>query len=244
MKLKSVLDNLDGVDEALKAAYTEKDGKFCLNVEGLQEHPDAKALKTALDRVRDEKKALQTQFDGLNGRVGDLPDDFDLAEYNRLKDAAPGDVDKRLADQRTQIEAQNQKVVSKLTGERDATKAKLDKVIVDATLNAAIADLNLAPFAVKPVRSMFKDDIKVAYEGEEAIVTINNMPVGEHLKTWAASDEGKPFVAAPGNGGGGAGGGGGGSQDFTKKSETELFQLSCAGNQQAEAELKRRSGVK
>jgi hypothetical protein len=33
--LKFQLDTLEGVDEAVRALYTEKDGKFVLGIEGL-----------------------------------------------------------------------------------------------------------------------------------------------------------------------------------------------------------------
>ncbi|GAB4019243.1 hypothetical protein [Spirosoma koreense] len=48
MKLISVLDTLDGLDEALKGYYTEKDGKFYLGAEGVDDLPEVKGLKTSL----------------------------------------------------------------------------------------------------------------------------------------------------------------------------------------------------
>ncbi|TGE04635.1 hypothetical protein [Hymenobacter fodinae] len=209
MKLKSVIDTLDGVDEALKAAYTEKDGKFYLNVEGIDSHPEVVGLKKSLTTVRDEKKAADARAAAAEDRLAGLPDDFTVEEYNRLKDGGSGNVDQRLADQRARLEDAHKKSLDKVTGERDGLKAKLDRQYSDAALNAAIADAGIAaPFA-PAVRAMLKEKVKVDYEGDEAIVTIENMPVTDHLKAWAGTEMGKHYVAAPGNGGGGSGGPGG-----------------------------------
>ena len=52
MALKAIIDSLDSVEEQFHALYEEKDGKFVLNVDGIEAHPGAAALKAALDRVR------------------------------------------------------------------------------------------------------------------------------------------------------------------------------------------------
>ena len=43
--LKLTVDSLDGIDETIKGLYVEKDGKFVLPVEGIE---DTTGLKTAL----------------------------------------------------------------------------------------------------------------------------------------------------------------------------------------------------
>jgi hypothetical protein len=42
--LKFQLDTLEGVDEAVRALYTEKDGKFVLGIEGLSQQEDVSGL--------------------------------------------------------------------------------------------------------------------------------------------------------------------------------------------------------
>lgn len=53
MPLQLELDSLDGVDESVKTLYTEKDGKFRLEVDGL---PDVDGLKKKVDELLSEKK--------------------------------------------------------------------------------------------------------------------------------------------------------------------------------------------
>ena len=55
MSLKSVLTSLDGLSDDLKKEYTEKDGKFYLDLEGLDEHHAVGALK----RAKDHEKSLR-----------------------------------------------------------------------------------------------------------------------------------------------------------------------------------------
>jgi len=55
--LKFQLDTLDGVDESVRALYTEKDGKFVLGIEGLPPQEDVSGLKSKVEELLAEKKA-------------------------------------------------------------------------------------------------------------------------------------------------------------------------------------------
>lgn len=57
--LKFQLDTLEGVDEAVRALYTEKDGKFVLGIEGLPQQEDVSGLKAKVDELLGEKKAAE-----------------------------------------------------------------------------------------------------------------------------------------------------------------------------------------
>ncbi|PIB57246.1 hypothetical protein [Pseudomonas sp. 2995-1] len=57
--LKFQLDTLEGVDEAVRALYTEKDGKFVLGIEGLPQQEDVTGLKAKVDELLGEKKAAE-----------------------------------------------------------------------------------------------------------------------------------------------------------------------------------------
>src|SRR5690606_29103586 len=60
MALKSILESLDGLPEDIKKEYTEKDGKFYLDLEGLDDHPAVGALK----RAKDHEKTLRQTAEG------------------------------------------------------------------------------------------------------------------------------------------------------------------------------------
>ncbi|MBC3375791.1 hypothetical protein HU762_17715 [Pseudomonas sp. SWRI92] len=57
MGLKYQLDTLEGVDDTVRALYTEKDGKFVLGIEGLPQPEDVSGLKSKVQELLDEKKA-------------------------------------------------------------------------------------------------------------------------------------------------------------------------------------------
>lgn len=93
MALKSILESLDGLPEDIKKEYTEKDGKFYLDIEGLDLHPGVGALKRAKDHekslrqtaegkvteLEDQLTAKDTEIEGL--RTGAVPKD----DVNALK---------------------------------------------------------------------------------------------------------------------------------------------------------------
>ena len=204
MKLKSVLDTLDGLDEAIAALYTQKGDSYVLNIDQIDAHPDVTGLKSSLAAVRAEKKNLEAKVSELTDKFGSLPDDFSVDEYNRLKDGGGGNIDQRLADQRARLTAEKDAVVKKLEAERDAYKSRIERLASENEINKAMSEANVAPHMQKAVRAMFQSQIKVDYEGDDAIVTIENLPVVDKIKAWAGTDEGKYFVAAPANGGGGS----------------------------------------
>jgi hypothetical protein len=57
--LKFQLDTLEGVDEAVRVLYTEKDGKFVLGIEGLPQQEDVSGLKAKVDELLGEKKLAE-----------------------------------------------------------------------------------------------------------------------------------------------------------------------------------------
>ena len=58
--LKLNLDTLEGLDESIAALYTEKDGKFTLDVE--QDHDKNRIPRTRLNAEIDKRKAAETEL--------------------------------------------------------------------------------------------------------------------------------------------------------------------------------------
>ncbi len=240
MKIKAVLNDLEGLDDSLKQYYAEKDGKFYLSLEGVQEHPETQALKGALDRVRKEKSDVLKERDELKDKYGSLPEDFNLEEYNALKDKGAGDVDERLKEQKDRLTKQFDTEKEKLIGERDKWKNGFEKEALEKTLSDSIAELNIAKPFIPAVKAMFKGRINIAHEGEELVSTIDSMPVKDAMKAWADSEDGKHYVSADKNSGGGALGGGKGIKDtknpFNKDAPnlTEQMRIQREDPQKAE----------
>ncbi len=57
MTLKVVLESMDGIDEALHGLYKEVDGRFILDLDGIDEHPTTKGMKVVLEDQKKKTKA-------------------------------------------------------------------------------------------------------------------------------------------------------------------------------------------
>lgn len=79
------------------------------------------------------------------------------------------------------------------------------------------------PVHVKAAQAMLRASVQVAVDGENRIAKVGDKSLADHVKEWAAGDEGKHFVTAAANGGGGASGGSGkmASADVMKLSPVE-----------------------
>ena len=84
MPLEFKLDNLDGLDNAIKALYKkdEKSGKYQLDVDGID---SAEKLKVALGKERDERKKRQTRIEELEAEKEESAKKAKEAESERQK---------------------------------------------------------------------------------------------------------------------------------------------------------------
>ena len=97
MSLKPVLDNLDNVDDGLKALYVEQDGKYRLDVEGgFKTHDEINGLTSALNKERDARSKLEREvkkFEGLDPeKAFEALNTISNLDQKKLIDA--GEVDK------------------------------------------------------------------------------------------------------------------------------------------------------
>lgn len=222
MALKAILDNLDSVDEALRGEYTEKDGKFYLQVEGIAAHPDVTALKSALDRVRTEKTELKTKYDALEAKSKEIPEEFTLDRWHELlalDDVDPNDPeakkkrkekeDERLGQMKRNFEQQ----ITNLKAKYDTDIALKDTLIdsertlrakdqKELALDKAMDKTNVDPKFREAVKALHRDNIKHSVEDDGSIRIYVQTDLGEvepasFLDSWANTDGGKPFIATP-----------------------------------------------
>ena len=92
--------------------------------------------------------------------------------------------------------------------------------LIDSGLTNALIEAKVDARFLPAVKALIGRDAKVEMDGDNRIAKIKDKALTEYVKEWAASDEGKNYVAAPANsGGGGQGGNGGGSKQQVKSSE-------------------------
>jgi DNA-binding transcriptional MerR regulator len=147
MALKLIVDKLDDVPEALRGEYTEKDGKFHLGVDGLE---DTGGLKTALQKERADRAAYEKQVKAWQG-LGKSPDEI----KELLEAQARADEDKATkAGEWDKLKAQmNEKHEAALRSKDEtisAMRKRLNAELVDAKAVAAIAAAKGVPELLLP----------------------------------------------------------------------------------------------
>jgi hypothetical protein len=82
MALKTILETLEGVDDALQSYYVENDGKYVLQVEGVDEHPDVANLRNAYQRTKADREQAKTEIKTLSQQLAEMqqnrPDEAQL----------------------------------------------------------------------------------------------------------------------------------------------------------------------
>lgn len=165
-----------------------------------------------------------------------MPANFSQEEWDRLlaldgidpndpqaKEKRKQQQDERLAAQRNQYEQQinNLKTthtteIATLRTENDGLRSARAKDKAEIELDAAMDSANIDPKFRKAVKSMFINNLKHEYDGENisifAETDLGPADVSSYIDTWSKSNEGQAFVRIPtgpdpkgGNGGTGSG---------------------------------------
>lgn len=153
MALQLIVDSLEAVPAALHGEYAEKDGKFHLNVTGME---DTKGLKSALEKERTAHKAAATAQKELAAKVekweklgkteeeiGVMLQTVAAAEAEAAKKS--GNYDALLADTRAKAaDALKQATAAwtaeklALASERDAARGSERKAVIETSVTGAL----------------------------------------------------------------------------------------------------------
>lgn len=218
--LKTVVDTLDGLDEATKALYAESEGKFILQIEGVDNHPEVVRLKTAFQRVKEDKEELKTERDALKSKVSEMPEDFDPEKWEKFKDGKPDEA--ALIGLRRELEADRDDWKAKAeTAAANALQSALDRDLTDALTGAGVTN----PMFARAARGMLAPSVKIGDDGA-AFVDTDMGPIGlaDHVKRWVAG-EGKDFVTPARGGGASAPSGGGAGKKWGEMTSGEKVAL-------------------
>lgn len=218
MAIKTVLETLDGVDDAVKPFYAQDGERYVLQVEGIDHHPDVANLKNAYERVKADKTTIATERDAFKAKVAALPEDFDPEVWKRAKSGKPDEGD--LIKVRQTLEAQIADLTKQLESERTTTrKTVLERDLTDALTAAGVTE----SVFVKAARTMLEPSVKIV-DGKPVVETdMGPMPLAQHVARWVGG-EGKAFVTAPK--GGGAKGGQGGNGATVSRADFEAMAQS------------------
>lgn len=230
MKLKMILDNLDGLDDTTKALYEEKDGKFHLQLDGY-EPPDAllraknhekearQKAERELRELKDSLTAVQTELDELKdskhrktGNVAELDASWQ-AKYDKLK-----------ADHAKELEK---------------FKGQINTLLIDNVATTMAAELSDSPELLSDIIRK-RLTVEDGANGPETRVldaggTLSALTIDE-LKTELKSNKKyAPIIrGSQGSGGGSGGGGNGGGATKSFKDMTEAERVALAKSNPAE----------
>jgi hypothetical protein len=173
------------------------------------------------------EEAVRLATEGLEAKnVQLLAEKKKLQKENGIK---PEDLE-RLESENEKLKSDLEKVnkdVKKLTTERDTAVTNLAKeseisanAHKERELTESLAAINVSnAINLKAAKALLSSQVQVVVEGDKRVTKVGDKLLADHLKEWAATDEGKHFITAPANGGGGANGGsgnGGGSKTMTR----------------------------
>lgn len=224
-KLPATVESLDKVAEPYRELYEEKDGKFTLSVEGLE---DVTGLKASLAAAREDAKKERQEKVKLAERYKDIDPD----RYKEMMAALEGDEESQLIkagkldevfNRRTEkLKAAHQKEIE---AERAKEKAALDKAakyqgrVLENAIRAATSKAEMHKHAVDDAVLHAKSIFTVDEDGNAVKLGADGQPVlGKDGKTpyspaeWLEErKETSPHWFLNGNSGGGAQGDKGGS---------------------------------
>jgi len=166
MTLKAVVDTLEGVPEAVHSFYGKgDDGKFRLNVEGLE---DTSGLKTALQKERENAKAAE-QYK----KLGMTPDEIlalkterEKAEEERARKA--GEFDKLTEKMRAQFDAE----LAKVKAEYEPIAKSEQEARITIGLTNALSDAGASPEGLKLLPAILADRAKIETIDGKRVVKI------------------------------------------------------------------------
>jgi hypothetical protein len=229
-----VADSLDSVPEPQRALYVERDGKFHLDVIGLE---DTKGLKSALESERQaardaekRRKEIEKQYEGIDPvKVKEIMSRFDNDE--ELKLIAAGKisevVEKRMERQRADLERQVEAERANTEAANKRADAYIQSVL-DNAIRSAAGELH--KYAVEDALLLGRQIFKLDAEGNAVQLGSDGRPVmGKDGKTpfgpaeWLEGmKKTKPhWFPASSSGGGGGGQGSMGAKDLSHLPPTE-----------------------
>jgi hypothetical protein len=219
--LKFQLDTLEGVDEAVRALYTEKDGKFVLGIEGLPQQEDVSGLKAKVDELLGEKKLAEKK-----AREAEEAARLEREEAAR-KSGNVEELERSWTEKFTRREAE-------LTGTLEQERATLSGQIRDLTVGRTATDIASALAVQGSAKALLPHiERRLSVEqrdGKPVVVVLDaqgklSAATLDELKAEIANDAAfAPLIAgskASGGGAAGAGGGGGAAKGNIGGTKTE-----------------------
>lgn len=187
-------------------------------------------IKAAID---EEVKGLKAKNSELHEKLKKATKDsqIDPEDYYQLREKN-NELEDKLAEAQKAIK-QNASDFDKVKKAHESEALYVQKLLIDNGLSDAILKAGVKPELAKAAKALFAGQAAIKIDGDNRSAVIGDKSIDDYIKDWAASDEGKHFIAAPLNQGGGGQGGSGGGQpktltkdQFRSKTPQEKMELS------------------
>lgn len=215
MALKYVVDKIDDVPESLRGEYTEKDGKWHLSVDGLE---DTTGLKKQRDELLNEKKEAQRK----------------AKEAEEAAKLAAEEAARKNGDMQNLEKSITERYEGKVNELTTQLKQR-DGMILGGKKETIVSELSQIAISPLAMRSLFNDLVDVSY-GENNAITIRYLhpqtrqvlttDKDEFLRVVKGIDELKPLIKASAASGGGASGGGNNNQKTISREQFDKMPQS------------------
>lgn len=163
--LKAVVDTLDSVPEGARSFYEQKDGKFALKVDGLE---DVTGLKTALQKEREAAKEAKAFKElGLSPEeIRELKVAREKGEEDKAK--AAGEWDKL----REKLTGQHAAELKKLQDQIAALEVSERGAVVKTGLMSALAEAGATEEGMSLLPDILQGRAKIETDGGNRVVKI------------------------------------------------------------------------
>jgi len=213
MALKFEIDNLDGLDDAIKALYVEKNGKYQLAVDGVPQAGDDSGLKAKVDQLLAEKKA-----EAEKRRAAEEAERTALEEKAR----ASGDNAALLKSAQERIAAMEAQAAasSALAAQNEVARVSME---ISAKISDGANQKILSRFIADRLKFGDNGIVVTDANGNPTISTVEQLQ--EEFKS--SAEFASLVTASKGSGGGaaGSGGAGGASKKLSEMNEAERVAL-------------------
>lgn len=160
MVMKAVLDSLDGVNASVQTEYKKgDDGKFYLDLEGVEAHPSTQPLANTMKNVKGELQRTKTELGTFKSRAEELEN-----ELNGIREGAipKSDVDKLKGS----YQAKYDKDTGELTTKLQRTTAVVEKLMVTDVAKTLASDLVAKPEFIEVLLPHIQGRLKLDHDAD------------------------------------------------------------------------------
>lgn len=227
MAFKLIVDKIEDIEETHRPMYVERDGRFHLDVDGIDDHPSVVKLKQQQEAARRSERAMKANVEKWE-KLGKTEEEIAalIATEEANKQTAL-EAKGQWEELKKQMNDKHQVDIKKWEGLTEAEKqnnvklrGKLERYLVDAKATAAIAAAQGEPELLLPIVKRFmkvtedeNGEFTTSIVDDKGGARVNGkgdpLTVDELLAEMKSSEKlGRAFSASGSSGGGSSPGGG------------------------------------